>query len=389
MKKLMVAGMAALAAVPLMAGLYGDTPDDKHAWAVHDTNRPNPAKVEPGANPGDAPSDAIVLFDGTEKSFKDNWGDSNGNPTRWKFVNGTMESARGAGNICSKRQFGDCQLHVEWQAPVKVEGFGQGRGNSGVFVLGGMYEVQVLDSFETNPADMKNPNYADGQAGAVYGQNPPLVNPTRRPGEWQSYDIVFHQPVFEDGKCVHPGSLTVFLNGVLVQDHWEIEGPTWHCRRTRQERPGSTRGSIQFQDHGNPVHFRNVWVRELPSRYANTTHGTFLASEKDVAALRGETAAKLFAKVDRSKLDSSKTVQALLEVVSYSKDEKYLSALKSSCGAYKARIEKMDDAELERNKNGVNDVWRALDVLIRNKVLEKDAPFCKFIRGVREKKGWK
>ena len=389
MKKTMVAGIVSLAAAPLLAGLYGDTPDAKHAWAVHDMNRPNPVKVEPGANTGDAPSDAIVLFDGTEESFNENWGDSKGGPTKWKFVDGTMESVRSAGNICSKRKFGDCQLHVEWQAPVKVEGFGQGRGNSGVFVLGGLYEVQVLDSFETNPADMKNPNYADGQAGAVYGQNPPLVNPTRRPGEWQVYDIVFHQPVFEGGKCVHPGSLTVFLNGVLVQDHWELEGPTWHRRRTVQERPGSTRGSIQFQDHGNPVHFRNVWVRELPSRYANTTHGTFLAVENDVAALRGETAEKLFAKVDMSKPGSAKTVQDLLEVVSYSKDAKYMEALKASCDAYKASLEKMDDAALNKAKGEVNSVWKALDVLRRNKVFEEDCPFCTFIKDLRAKKGWK
>ena len=388
MKKMMLAGIASLAAMPLLAGLYGDTPNEKHAWAVHDTNRPNPAKVDPGAKPGDAPSDAVVLFDGTEKSFVENWSDSRGNPTKWKFVNGTMESVRNAGNICSRRQFGDCQLHVEWQAPSRVEGFGQGRGNSGVFVLGGMYEVQVLDSYETNPADMKNPNYADGQAGAVYGQNPPLVNPTRKPGEWQSYDIVFHQPVFEKDVCVHPGSFTVFLNGVLVQDHWEIEGPTWHCRRTRQERPGSTRGSIQFQDHGNPVHFRNVWVREIPSRYSNTTHGTFLADEKDVAALRGETAAKLFSGIDLAKKDA-RTVTALLEVVAYSKDAKYMDALKSCCGAYQAALEKLDDAGLDKCRNDVNGVWNALQVLRRNNVFEQDCPFCTFIKGIREKKGWK
>ena len=388
MNKLMILSAAGLAATVSFAGIYGDTPDAKHAWAVHDRNRPNPVKVTPADIIGQPPSDAIVLFDGTLESFEKNWTNSRGEKTKWKFVNGTMESVRSAGNICSRRKFGDVQLHVEWQAPSKVQGLGQGRGNSGVFVLGGMYEVQVLDSYETNPADMKNPNYADGQAGAVYGQNPPLVNPTRKPGEWQTYDIVFHQPVFDGDKCIHPGSLTVFLNGVLVQDHWEIEGPTWHMRRTRQDKPRSTKGSIQFQDHGNPVHFRNVWVRELPSRYANTTHGTFLAKEGDVATLRGQTAAKLFAKIDATKSDAS-TLQALLEVISYSKDDKYMSALKDACGKYKARIEAMDDPALEKAKNEIRDLRYALGTLRRNNVIGGDCQLCKTLDAIWKRKSWK
>lgn len=386
MKKLMIATAAAGLSASLFAGLYGDTPDAKHAWAVHDMNRPNPVKVEPGREVGQPPSDAIVLFDGTRESFEKNWCDSKGGPTKWKFVNGTLESVRAAGNICSRQTFGDVQLHVEWQAPVKVEGMGQGRGNSGVFVLGGHYEVQVLDSYETNPADMKNPNYADGQAGSVYGQNPPLVNPTRRPGEWQTYDIVFHQPIFDGNRLVHPGSLTVFLNGVLVQDHWELEGHTWHCRRAAQEKPPATKGSIQFQDHGNPVHFRNVWVRELPSRYANTTHGTFLAKETDVTALRRETAAKLFAKIDQTKCGADQ-VNQILEVIAYSKDEPFLGACKKICAGYLAKLNAMDDKALDANKGAILSVKRSADVLKRNKVVE-NCPLCAKILSIVEQKGW-
>ena len=386
MKKLMIATAAAGLSASLFAGLYGDTPDAKHAWAVHDMNRPNPVKVEPGREVGQPPSDAIVLFDGTRESFEKNWCDSKGGPTKWKFVDGTLESVRNAGNICSRQTFGDVQLHVEWQAPVKVEGMGQGRGNSGVFVLGGHYEVQVLDSYETNPADMKNPNYADGQAGSVYGQNPPLVNPTRRPGEWQTYDIVFHQPIFDGNRLVHPGSLTVFLNGVLVQDHWELEGHTWHSRRAAQEKPPATKGSIQFQDHGNPVHFRNVWVRELPSRYANTTHGSFLAKEADVTALRRETAAKLFAKIDASKCEAAQ-VNQILEVISYAKDEPYLGACQKICAGYLAKLEAMDDKALDANKGAILSVKRSADVLARNKVVE-GCPLCAKVREIAEKKGW-
>ena len=387
MKKLMIsAAMAGISAVAL-AGLYGDTPNALHAWAVHDQNRPNPVKVTPADKPGQPPSDAIVLFDGTQKSFEENWVDGKGNKTKWKFVDGTMESVRSAGNICSRREFGDVQLHVEWQAPVKVQGYGQGRGNSGVFVLGGMYEVQVLDSYETNPADMKNPNYADGQAGAVYGQNPPLVNPTRKPGEWQAYDIVFHQPVFEGNKCVHPGSLTVFLNGVLVQDHWEVEGPTWHMRRTRQEKPRSTKGSIQFQDHGNPVHFRNVWVREIPSRWANTTHGTYLANEKDVAAQRRATAEKLLAKIDKSKC-SAEQVHQILEVMSYCGDEPFLGVAKKICGGYLRKLESWKGGELDGRKNEIRSIRGAYDTLNRNGIA-KDCPLNAKVRETCKAKGWR
>ena len=157
------------------------------------------------------------------------------------------------------------QLHIEWQVPANLPPYDMNSGNSGVFMMG-LYEVQVFESFETDPANMKHPFYADGQAASIYGQNPPLVNPTRRRGEWQTYDIVFYRPVFEGDKCVRPGVVTAFLNGVLVQDGWQLEGPTGHIRRTRQTKPPSAKGPVKLQQHLCPVRFRNVWVRELPER---------------------------------------------------------------------------------------------------------------------------
>ena len=182
---------------------------------VHETDttkQPLPPVVTPGDKTGAPPSDAIVLFDGTEESFKANWTDTKGDPSKWKVVDGAMESVRRAGYVKSKQEFGSCQLHIEWASPAEVKGNGQGRGNSGVFLMG-TYEVQVLDSYE-------NQTYADGQAGALYGRSKPLVNASRKPGEWQTYDIIFHRPLFDkDGKVTRRATFTVLHNGVLIQNH--------------------------------------------------------------------------------------------------------------------------------------------------------------------------
>ena len=360
------------AAGAAMAFLYGDTPDARHAWAVHDRNRPNPVKVSATPQFAKAPSDAVVLFDGTPETFA-NWTDTKGNPTKWKLVNGTLESVRGAGYIMTKQKFGDCQLHLEWAAPSRVEGFGQGRGNSGVFLMGN-YEIQVLDSFETDPSKNPNPNpnYADGQASAVYAENPPLVNASLGPGEWQSYDIVFHQPVWQGNKMVYPGSVTVFHNGVLTQDHWEMEGLTTHCRR-RPLAPHDTKLPLQLQDHGNPVHFRNIWIREIPSRYANTTHGGPAATEKDVMALRQKTAAELFAKVDFN--NRMNAIRGILEVASYDMNPKYQQKLPELQNAFLADFNKLTKEQADKRKWEVFTLRGDLDVLIRNGVFPKDNAF--------------
>ena len=386
MKKIVFAGIV-LASGIVLAGVYGDVPDARHAWAVHDRNRPNPVKI--AANPGLPPSDAVVLFDGTEESFKNNW--CHKKPDRkadWKVVDGAMESVKGAGYIQTKGAFGDCQLHVEWAAPTKVEGVGQGRGNSGVFLMGS-YEIQVLDSFETDPSKdpNPNPNYADGQASAVYAENPPLVNASRAPGEWQTYDIIFHQPVWKDGKMLYPGSVTVLHNGVLTQDHWEMEGLTTH-RVRRPLAPHATRLPLEFQDHGNPVRFRNVWIREIPSRYANTTHGGPAANEADVMALRRKTAAQLYAKIDVSKMDAP-TLQALLEVVSYAKEGVYKDEMIRHAQAYRDFVKGLDDAALDARKKEILDLRGTVRTLKKGGVLPDCCTLAAAIEAICQRKGWK
>lgn len=223
-------------------------------WAIHDPNRPLPPVVDPGpaGPPGPAPSDAVMLFNGKDL---DPWTDNKGNPAKWKVESGYMEVAAKAGSIQTKRGFGDCQLHVEWAAPVEVKGESQERGNSGVFLMN-IYEVQVLDCYN-------NKTYADGMTAAIYGQYPPLVNACRKPGEWQTYDILFHAPRFDkDKKLVAPARMTVFHNGILVHDNAVLTGPTQHKIRLPYI-AHADRLPISLQDHGCPVRYRNIWIREL------------------------------------------------------------------------------------------------------------------------------
>ena len=217
--------------------------------------QPQPPIVTPGADSTQAPSDAVVLFDGKDLS---NWTSLvKDQATKWVVQDGVMMPTKGSGMIRTKQEFGSCQLHVEFACPKEVTDEGQGRGNSGVFLMG-RYEVQVLDSYD-------NKTYPDGQAAALYGRKVPLVNACRKPGEWQTYDIVFHRPVFQDAKVVKRATFTVFHNGVLVQDHVELSGGTgWRGHHSISNYdPHGDKGPIELQDHGNPVKFRNVWIREL------------------------------------------------------------------------------------------------------------------------------
>jgi len=208
---------------------------------------PEPRVVTPGDGTA-PPSDAIVLFDGSDLS---NWKDAtSGEDAKWKVEGGVAHS--GNGHILTKQEFGAVQLHIEWASPSEVKGDGQGRGNSGIY-LQGRYEIQVLDSYN-------NKTYPDGQAGAFYKNAPPLVNACRKPGEWQSYDIIFHPPLpSADGKGVEPGSFTVLHNGVLIQDHIPVRNSTVAAKFTGPV----PRGPLMLQDHKNPVRFRNIWIREL------------------------------------------------------------------------------------------------------------------------------
>jgi hypothetical protein len=224
-------------------------------WKAHDMNRPRPPIVKPStqALPIPPPSDAVILFNGKDLS---KWRSEDGSPAKWIAANGYMESVKGSGYLYTRQNFGDIQLHVEWATPVPPSGKSQGRGNSGVFPMG-LYEIQVLDSYE-------NDTYPDGQAASVYGQYPPLVNACLPPGEWQSYDIVFRRPRFNgDGQLLEPARVTLFQNGVLVQDNVKLWGPTQWLQHSPYE-PHPDKMPLSLQDHGNPVRYRNIWLRELP-----------------------------------------------------------------------------------------------------------------------------
>jgi hypothetical protein len=229
---------------------YDDTPMlPGIPFHVHDPQRPHPPVVTPAAQSGGAPSDAIVLFNGKDLSA---W--QTQQRGSWKVADGYFEVTPGTGDLTTKQKFGDVQLHVEWAAPTEIRGNSQNRGNSGIF-LQGRYEVQVLDSYQ-------NPTYADGQAGALYGQWPPLANAARKPGEWQSYDIAFEAPKFENGKLVKPAYATVFLNGVLLHNHKELMGPTVH-RQLAHYVDQPAEDSLVLQDHQQPVRYRNIWIRRV------------------------------------------------------------------------------------------------------------------------------
>jgi len=229
-------------------------------WKPHDMSRPAPAVVDPGTasteeKAGRPPADAVVLFNGKDLS---QWQHKDGSAAKWKVGDGYFEVVPKTGYIYTKQLFGDCQLHVEFREPSPAKGEGQDRGNSGVFLMG-LYEIQVLDSYE-------NRTYADGQAGAVYGQYPPLVNASRQPGQWQTYDIVFHRPRFSaDSQISKKARVTVFHNGVLVQDNVEIEGSTATPTPEYKQQPDKL--PLALQDHNHPVRYRNIWIRELePAR---------------------------------------------------------------------------------------------------------------------------
>ncbi len=225
-----------------------------NGWRQHDFDRPVPKVVTPGEAvlPAPPPSDAIILFDGTDLSA---WRDSEGGDAKWVLVDGVMESVKDAGYVFTRQTFGDCQLHIEWASPEDVQGDSQGRGNSGVFLMG-KYEVQVLDSFD-------NRTYADGSAASIYGQYPPLVNASRGPGQWQTYDIIFRRPRFDSaGDVLSPPRVTVLHNGVVVQDATEPFGPTSWLMPSEFNHHAD-RLPLSLQDHGNPVRYRNIWVRRL------------------------------------------------------------------------------------------------------------------------------
>lgn len=234
------------------SGVYGYKDTPILPWCgyhVHDPDRPEPPRIDPGPAqpPAPIPGDAIVLFDGSDLS---QW-----EPNEWRLVDGQIEAL--AGNLVSRQHFGDIQLHVEWLAPADFEGPWHDRGNNGVMLMG-LYEIQIFDSYNEKL-------YPDGQAAAIYGQTPPLVNVTRPPGQWQTFDIVFTAPRFDGEQLVAPARVTMFHNGVLVHLNEKIHGETTH-RALPQYRRKVSSGPILLLSHNCPVRFRNIWVRPLDSQ---------------------------------------------------------------------------------------------------------------------------
>ena len=270
---------------------------------------------------------------------------------------GALECVPKSGYIRTKEEFGDCQLHIEWAAPTKVEGNSQGRGNSGVFLMG-LAEVQVLDNYN-------NATYADGFAGSVYGINPPLANALRAPGEFQVYDIVFRRPILKDGKVIDPGHITVFCNGVLVQDATPLEGPGGHMKRSVPV-AFPAKGPLKLQDHGNPVRFRNIWYRPLPPRAVEGGTDGVLTAEATTAK-RANIAADL--RADAAKLTGTAHMLRLAEALTYERDAATAAKVDNLATTYVAEVKALSGAALEAKKNEAQSVRRALAYLGKHAIV--------------------
>jgi hypothetical protein len=374
--------LATKIALVAKSAFFGDPPDNHHPWAVHDHNRPLPPVVTPAANIAQPPSDAIVLFDGTEASFHENWRHNRPADEReqdWIVVEGALQSMRGAGKLSSIAELGDLQLHIEWRAPTEIVGKGQGRGNSGVFFMGGMVEVQVLDNY-------KNSTYADGTAGAVYGIMPPAVNALRPSGEWQSYDIIFRRQIAREGVILDHGSLTVLLNGVVVQDDTPLEGGSGHKKRKPLDRIFPKLGTIMLQDHGNPVRFRNIWYRPLRPRALDGGSDGRL-SEKSTLAKRSEISAEL--RQHARSLEGHQKALRLLESLKYEENTDARTEADNLIALYVAKLKKIELHEMEVEKNQVLSLDEALQYMHRYRLIPNDYPMRSFVSDLAIQQGWK
>lgn len=363
-------------------GFYGDPPDATHPWAIHDMNRPQPPRVEPGTfstqeQPGKPPSDAVVLFGGAQNEIEKWQADKTpAEPTKWIVKDDALQCVPGSGYIRSKDEFADCQLHIEWSAPERVEGNSQGRGNSGVFLMG-QVEVQVLDNYD-------NPTYPDGFASSVYGINPPLVNPLRKPGEWQTYDIIFRRPIFQDGKEIDPGYITVFVNGVLTQDHTPLEGGGGHMRRSKAK-AFPDKGPLKLQDHGNPVRYRNIWYRPLPKRAVEGGEYSRM-SEEATAAKRAEIAKGI--RDDAAKLEGRAKMLRLLESLTYQENADAEEAGLAMAGDFAREMTALPADKLESKKGEILQVTKALRYLRQNKLIPETVDAKKTLETIIETQGW-
>ncbi len=376
---LLCASSAALAASG--PRFYGDPPDDHHPWAVHDGNRPQPKIVTPGTfsspeQAGQPPSDAIILFDGTDLS---KWESGDGTPAKWLVKEGFMQVAPSTGEIRTKEKFGDCQLHIEWAAPSKVEGDSQGRANSGIFLMG-MIEIQVLDSYN-------NLTYADGHASSVYGVSPAMANALRPPGEFQVYDIVFRRPLYKEGKMVDPGHVTVFVNGVLSQDAFPLEGGTGHMGRSKPG-PFPEKGPLSLQDHGNPMRFRNVWYRPLPPSPVEGGTDGYLTTEATMAK-RKEIAANI--REDAEKMADAGSISQMLrymESLVYAQDDGVLAKVEKSGTDYMQKLKALPADQLAGKKDEAKSIAGNFKYMTRWKLLPASfGPATELDKLIKEQ-GW-
>ncbi|MFT6236115.1 MAG: hypothetical protein ACJAU9_001201 [Lentimonas sp.] len=375
------ATLFSLSSVSVFAGnaFYGDAPDANHPWAVHDDNRPQPIRVVPAAVVGGAPSDAVVLFDGSEASFE-NWVHAKPADKRkadWSVQDGYLFGVGGAGYIQTKQQFGDCQLHIEWSHAQQLPGSGQQRGNSGVFLPGGI-EVQVLDNYQ-------NPTYPDGAAGAVYGVMPPAANALRAPGQWQSYDIIYRRPIVRAGVVLDEGSMTVLVNGVVVQDSTPLDGGGGWKKRKALNHPYPNVGPLSLQDHGNPVRYRNIWVRPLRPRATDGgTDGRL--SEAATTAKRAEIGAEL--RASAANMQGWDQTMRLLEAQMYDSDPAAWDVCNRQVTELVEQLKVLPTKILEMRRKEVMRVHHALSYLQRFDTIAADYEPAKELREIADALGW-
>jgi hypothetical protein len=361
-------------------GLSCSPPDDSHPWFVHDLRRPQPPVVTPGDQPGLPPSDAVVLFDGSAASFSAHWEPVDPNrEKRWEVRDGAMVCTPGAGTIKTRAALGDVQLHIEWAAPVEIAGSGQGRGNSGIFLLND-FEVQVLDSY-------RNPTYPDGMAGALYGLNPPLANPLGPSGSFQSVDIIFRRPVAREGRLLDPGHATVLINGVVVQDAVSFgQGTGGHRSRAKPRTAYPDAAPLRLQDHNNPVRFRNIWYRPLPPRAVDGGLDGDLAPEVALAKRR-ELAATVRAEAAAAQ-EPLRQLHLLIESLAYAPDPEAADQAIGLAARYAERIGGLPAAAQQPLKDEIIKVagWCRY---AQDKGILPELPAHARLAGVIEAQGWK
>jgi len=368
-----------LFALTSSAQFYGDPPDEIHPWAVHDMNRPQPPVITPAAEPMAPPSDAVVLFDGSDLS---KWKLTKPKPGKeWAIVDGCLECVPGSGYIQTVEEFGDCQLHIEWASPLEAKGDGQGRGNSGVFFMG-RTEVQVLDCYQ-------NETYPDGMAGSVYGVNPPLVNALRPRGEFNSYDIIFRRPIFKDGVEVDPGYFTVFCNGVLIQDHTKLEGGGGHRGRSKPKEFPEV-GPLQLQDHGNPVRFRNIWYRPLPKR---AVEGGVVGqlSKEQTTAKRAEIAKGL--RDEAAKLEDAQNpvpqLEKAMESLIYAEDQWALDLVTKLSDQHVSALSSLSPDQQENRKGEIDGLEKKMSHMVKFGRLPEGFAAHGVLQSIIDERGWR